>query len=46
VGMPYLHFGAVSTRAPEDDFYRGRCIKLGENIARKAVDCFAQGRHV
>ena len=44
VGMPYLHFGAVSTRAPEDDFYRQRCLKLGENIANKAVDFISAGR--
>lgn len=39
-GMPYLHFGAVSTRAPADDIYRARCLKLGENIARKALALF------
>jgi len=40
VGQPYLHFGAVSTRAPDDEFYRGRCLKLGRNIASKAVELF------
>ncbi|MCK4245034.1 MAG: flavodoxin domain-containing protein [Candidatus Omnitrophica bacterium] len=40
VGTPYLHFGAVSRRAPEEKLYRERCIKLGENIARKAIDLF------
>ena len=40
VGPPYLHFGAVSTRAPEDEFYRQRCIKLGSNIAAKAVEIY------
>ncbi|MCP4644951.1 MAG: flavodoxin [bacterium] len=40
MGTPYLHFGAVSTRAPEDDFYRERCLKLGENIAKKAVEYY------
>ena len=40
VGPPYLHFGAVSTRAPEDDFYRQRCIKLGKNIAAKALEIY------
>jgi len=40
VGMPYLHFGAVSRRAPDDQFYRDRCIKLGENIASKAKELF------
>jgi len=39
-GEPYLHFGAVSCRAPEEDLYRERCIKLGENIAKKAVELF------
>ncbi len=40
VGMPYLHFGAVSRKAPQKDLYRDRCIKLGENIAMKAVELF------
>ncbi len=40
VGTPYLHFGAVSMRAPEKDLYRDRCIKLGENTARKALELF------
>ena len=40
VGPPFLHFGAVSTRAPEDEFYRGRCVKLGENIAKKALELY------
>ena len=39
-GKPYLHFGAVSSRAPDEDLYRERCLKLGENIARKAVELF------
>ena len=43
VGQPYLHFGAVSRRAPDDDFYRSRCLKLGENIATKATELFGQG---
>ena len=38
VGSPYLHFGAVSRRAPDDELYRARCIKLGENIAAKALE--------
>ena len=41
VGQPYLHFGAVSCRAPEEALYRDRCLKLGENVARKAVELFA-----
>lgn len=41
-GQPYLHFGAVSRRAPEEDLYRERCLKLGENIARKAVELFGR----
>jgi len=36
-GHPFLHFGAVSERAPEG-LYEKRCIKLGENIASKAKD--------
>ena len=43
VGAPYLHFGAVSTRSPDDDFYRGRCVKLGQNIATKAVELYGSG---
>jgi NAD(P)H dehydrogenase (quinone) len=39
-GQPYLHFGAVSRRAPEEELYRERCLKLGENVARKAVELF------
>jgi NAD(P)H dehydrogenase (quinone) len=39
-GRPYLHFGAVSARAPDEALYRERCLKLGENIARKAVELF------
>ena len=42
-GKPYLHFGAVSRRAPDEEFYRERCLKLGENIARKAVELFGVG---
>lgn len=37
-GQPYLHFGAVSTKAPGEDLYRRRCLKLGQNIARKAQE--------
>ena len=40
VGMPYLHFGAVSEKAPDGAFYRERCVKLGENIATKALELF------
>ena len=39
VGTPYLHFGAVSTRSPQD-LYAERCHKLGENIAGMASDIF------
>jgi len=39
-GKPYLHFGAVSTRSPDDDFYRDRCLKLGANIAQKTQELF------
>jgi len=40
VGTPFLHFGAVSTKAPREELYRQRCIKLGNNIARKAAELF------
>ncbi|MBN1582284.1 MAG: flavodoxin domain-containing protein [Anaerolineae bacterium] len=40
LGKPYLHFGAVSAQAPEEALYRERCLKLGENIANKAVELF------
>jgi NAD(P)H dehydrogenase (quinone) len=39
-GHPYLHFGAVSRRAPDEELYHDRCLKLGENIARKATELF------
>jgi len=38
-GMPPLHFGAVSTRAPSG-LDAERCVKLGENMASKAVELF------
>jgi len=41
-GMPYLHFGAVSRKSPEEELYRDRCIKLGENIATKAMELFSR----
>lgn len=40
-GRPFLHFGAVSARSPEG-MYAERCIKLGENIAGKAVQLFGK----
>ena len=40
LGAPYLHFGAVSRRAPDDELYRARCIKLGVNIATKTKELF------
>jgi len=40
VGQPYLHFGAVSRRAPDEELYQQRCLKLGENIAAKAIELF------
>lgn len=43
-GKPYLHFGAVSRQAPDEELYRDRCLKLGENIARKAVELFGPGQ--
>ena len=41
VGMPFLHFGAVSRKGPDEDLYRDRCVRLGENIASKAVELFS-----
>ena len=41
VGQPFLHFGAVSARAPEG-LYADRCVKLGENIATKAMEIFGE----
>ena len=38
ISVPYLHFGAVSRKALTEDLYRDRCLKLGETIARKAVE--------
>jgi len=43
-GAPHLHFGAVSTRSPDDDFYRNRCLKLGENIAKKAMELYGRAK--
>jgi len=40
-GQPFLHFGAVSTRSPTG-LYEQRCVKLGENIARKALELFGE----
>lgn len=40
LGKPFLHFGAVSTQAPQDEFYRQRCVKLGHSIAAKAVELY------
>jgi len=39
-GQPFLHFGAVSRQAPEEDLYRERCLKLGRNVAEKAVELY------
>lgn len=39
-GMPFLHFGAVSTKAPREELYRDRCLKLGRNLATKAIELF------
>jgi len=40
-GPPFLHFGAVSTRRPEG-LYEQRCVKLGENLARKGLELFGR----
>ena len=42
-GKPFLHFGAVARKAPDEDLYRCRCLKLGENIAEKARELFPSG---
>ncbi|MBI2439824.1 MAG: flavodoxin domain-containing protein [Lentisphaerae bacterium] len=42
VGPPYLHFGAVSRKAPTEELYRERCLKLGTNIANKALALFGE----
>lgn len=39
-GAPYLHFGAVSRKAPDEELYRDRCLKLGKTIAAKALSLF------
>jgi len=39
-GMPFLHFGAVSTRAPEEPLYRERCLQLGRLVTGKARELF------
>jgi len=36
-GKPFLHFGAVSEKAPKG-LYEERCLKLGENIATKTKE--------
>ena len=41
-GMPFLHFGAVSRKGPDEDLYRERCLKLGQNIANKATEIFPE----
>jgi NAD(P)H dehydrogenase (quinone) len=41
-GLPYLHLGAVSCRAPEDRLYRDRCLHLGRVITLKAMELFPE----
>lgn len=41
-GTPYLHFGAVSAKSPDESLYRERCLKLGNNITRKALELFGK----
>lgn len=43
-GEPFLHFGAVSERAPKG-LYEERCIKLGENIASKAKELWSSDQN-
>ena len=41
-GAPYLHFGAVAQKGPDQDqLFHDRCVKLGENIAAKAHEVFS-----
>jgi len=40
VESPPLHFGAGTTRAPENDLDKKRCLKLGQNIAKKAKELY------
>jgi len=42
LGPPYLHFGAVSRKGPDEQLSRQRCLKLGENIAAKALELFGR----
>lgn len=40
-GKPIIHFGAISEKSPKKgDLYYERCIKLGENITKKAMEIF------
>ncbi len=39
-GFPPIHFGAVAHKSPSTDIDRERAIKLGNNIAEKAVELF------
>jgi NAD(P)H dehydrogenase (quinone) len=39
-GMPFLHFGAVSNREPEEPLYRERCLQLGRIVTGKAGELF------
>ncbi|NLT43055.1 MAG: flavodoxin [Anaerolineae bacterium] len=39
-GHPYLHLGAVSARAPEQELYRDRCLHLGKVVTEKALELF------
>ena len=42
-GVPFLHFGAVSTRSPkQDELYVKRCRKLGANIAQRARELYGE----
>jgi len=42
-GAPFLHFGAVSQKGPDQDaLYHDRCLKLGQNIAQKAHELFPE----
>ncbi len=39
-GPPFLHLGAVSTRAPREQLSRERCLQLGRRLTAKARELF------
>ena len=37
---PYLHFGAVARKSPDEQLYRDRCITLGKSVTEMARKLF------